>query len=201
MTEDTPALTALVLAGGTSRRMGQDKSAVDLGGRSLLGRALELAGSVADEVLLLGGTNELSVELPVHVKLVPDWAAPAGPVGALGAGLNAAKHDWCLLLPCDMPFVTPSVVAALRARAVTTDHDVVALASARGPEPFCALYRTRQVDELSAAVADGVESLTAWLDRVRVDTLDVGSVDPTLRVLTNVNTPADLAEALAGVTS
>lgn len=203
MTEPTPPLTAretarltaLVLAGGASRRMGRNKSALPVGGTSMLDRTLVLATSVSDELILLAGNAEVAT--PDGVRRVDDWPAPDGPLGALGAGLEAASHPWCLLLPCDMPFVTPEVIATLQQRAATagTDVDAVVLVGERGPEPFCALYRTSALDALADAVDAGVDSLRGWLDRITVTALDASAVDPTLAVLTNVNTPADLAAA------
>jgi molybdopterin-guanine dinucleotide biosynthesis protein A len=221
-----PALSALVLAGGAARRMGGSKAGERVGGRTLLERSLALAADVADETLLLGGLRALDFDAPsqdlrgrglhgprVHaVRHVPDWPAPEdspdsapeergpqGPLAALGAGLQAARHDWCLLLACDMPFVTPRAIEALRAaaaapgaRAGAAPFDAVLFAAPGGFQPFPGLFHRRALPRVRACLQAGERSLQSLIAALDVRLLDGA---PDARVLHNVNTPSDLRAA------
>ena len=195
-------LTALVFAGGAARRMGGEKCGQPFEGRSLLARSLDLARAVAAERLLLPGARDLAAELggalPADMRRVADWPDAPGPLGALGAGLEAAGHDWCLALPCDMPRLTPAVVAELARHAPATPAAVVVRGPA-GREPFGALYHRALLPALRSCVDGGERSLQGWLDAcaadgrlVEVPARAFAAVDPELSFLHNVNTPADL---------
>jgi molybdopterin-guanine dinucleotide biosynthesis protein A len=193
---DTPALTALVLAGGEARRLGGAKRHLQVGGRSLLARSLDAAGEVAEEVLLLPGARPLP--LPQTARCIPDRPGAPGPLGALAAGLDAARHDWCLLLPCDMPFIDPAVVRRLLAIAARGDADAVVVCSEHGREPFHALYHRGALPTVLCRLDDGERSLKGLLDELTVHEVTRDAFvanDPGARFLCNVNTPEDLARA------
>ncbi len=169
-------------------------------------RAVDLARAVSDDVLLLAGGRALPADADTTgLRALDDWDAVPGPLGGLGAGLEAARHDWCLLLACDMPFVDRHAVERLLQTAATLEPaeaagaapapDVVAWAAPDGWQPFCALYRREGRTRLRAHAEAGVRSLRGYLDRC---TVAVPEGEPTGRdVLFNVNTPADLLRARA----
>jgi molybdopterin-guanine dinucleotide biosynthesis protein A len=187
-----------VLAGGEARRLGGAKRHLEVGGRSLLARSLDAAVEVADEVLLLPGTRPLPAPPPHTVRCIADRPDSAGPLGALAAGLAAARHEWCLLLPCDMPFVDPAVVRRLLAVASADAVDAVVVRSEHGREPFHALYHRRALPVVLSRLAEGERSLKSLLDELSVHEVprdDFVASDPGARFLCNVNTPADLVRA------
>jgi molybdenum cofactor guanylyltransferase len=211
----SPVLTALVLAGGAARRMGGSKAGLHVAGRSLLQASLDLAAELADETLLLGGTRRWPAPARGAPRRVPDWPSraraadaapdPPGPLAALGAGLEAARHDWCLLLACDMPFVTPEAIEALRAAAASRPAagarrsaapQAVLYRGTRGAEPFPGLYHRSALPQARALHAAGERSLQALIAALDTRFLDGGADGaPEARMLLNVNTPSDLRAA------
>lgn len=190
MSPAQPRLSVLVLAGGRATRMGGEKATVPVGGVPLVERVLELAHAVSDDVVLLPGDRELN---PPDVTLVADAPEPAGPLGALVSGLAAVRHDWCLLLPCDLPFADAAVVEGLRQRAAATRADAVVLQDASGLQPFHGLYRTNPTrSALTSWVAGGGRSLRGLLERLDVDAVPAAEDEPSLL---DVDTPADLQRA------
>jgi molybdopterin-guanine dinucleotide biosynthesis protein A len=183
------------LAGGAARRLGGAKRHLQVGGRSLLSRSLDAAAEVADEVLLMPGTRPLPASVASGVRCLADQSGEQGPLGALVAGLGAARHDWCLLLPCDMPFVDPAVVRCLADVASRDEVDAVLVASDHGREPFGALYHRRALPVATRYLAEGGRSLQGLLDLLAVH--ELASAAFASRYLFNVNTPDDLAEARA----
>jgi molybdopterin-guanine dinucleotide biosynthesis protein A len=202
-----PSISALVLAGGAARRLGGSKCELDVGGRALLARSLGAALAASDDVLLLPGSRQLSFGSDVfpgagpdaRLRCVPDLPDGEGPLAALGAGLEAARHGWCLALACDLPFVSAALIERLRAEALP-GWDAVAVATDEGLQPFPALYGTHLAPTIRARLRAGRRSLRGLLDAIAVRTLqaaDLAALDPGLRSFVNVNTPADLAQARA----
>jgi molybdopterin-guanine dinucleotide biosynthesis protein A len=194
------AVTALVLAGGAATRMGGSKAERRIGDRSLLERSLGVADAVADEVLLLPGVRPLP-DAARGRRLVADWSPQQklGPLAALGAGLEAARNRWCLLLPCDMPWLSAGVALRLIGRAERTDRDIVAVREASGWQPFLALYRSALASHVRAELASGRRSLVGLIERsaaLAIAPDELADLDPELRCLRNVNTPAELAAAV-----
>jgi molybdopterin-guanine dinucleotide biosynthesis protein A len=192
-------VTALVLAGGAASRMGGSKADRRLAGRTLLERSLALADAVADEVLLLPGARAVPAEAAGR-RVVADWAQGhgLGPLAALGAGLEAARHPWCLLLPCDMPWLRADVARRLVARAGGTRQDVVAVRTDAGWEPFFALYRSALAERVRDELGAGRRSLAGLLERsatLAVAPEELADLDPELRSLRSLNTIEELAAA------
>jgi molybdenum cofactor guanylyltransferase len=196
-----PALTALVLAGGAARRMGGAKADQPFGARTLLDCSLALATSVADETLLLAGEREVSLAGHERVRRIDDLPEGSGPLRGLAAGMSAASHEWCLLLACDMPLLTPHAVHLLLEHALRTTpaEDGVMFVSARGWEPFPALLRRRALATVLRrllAADHSLQALASDLVLRRVELSELRGIDPDLRSLSNVNTPLDLRSAL-----
>lgn len=100
---------AVVLAGGTGRRLGgRDKPALELAGRRLLDRVLDAVGDAGQRIVV-------GPEMPVPpgVTIVRERPAGGGPVAALAAALEVVTVDRTLLLAADLPFLSAEVVAAL----------------------------------------------------------------------------------------
>jgi molybdopterin-guanine dinucleotide biosynthesis protein A len=198
----TDQVSALVLAGGSSRRLGQDKRALRLAGRlTLLEQTVERVASLSDDVLVVGS------ELPPHIDLgaarvVADDLVGYGPLVGLVAGLEAARHPRALVVACDLPFLNRDVLAALRNLA--SDYDLLVPRRADGTlEMLHAVYTVGCVpaarDLLSAGrlrladLADELSARGAAVDYVAESF--IRQYDPWLMTFFNVNTPADLAEA------
>lgn len=190
MNRAKPRLSVLVLAGGRATRMGGEKASLPVGGVPLVERVLELARAVSDDVVLLPGDRDLDA---AGVTRVADAPEPDGPLGALVSGLEAVRHDWCLLLPCDLPFADAEVVEGLRQRAAATAADAVVLQDASGLQPFHGLYRTHPTrSALTDWVAGGGRSLRGLLERLNVEAVPAAEDAPSLL---DVDTPADLQRA------
>src|SRR5437899_1580697 len=94
-------ITAFVLAGGKSIRMGRDKAFLQLGDRTLLLRALDLASTVAAEVRIVGDATKLAAFGPV----VEDVYRERGPLAAIHAALLSTTTELNLMLAVDLPFL------------------------------------------------------------------------------------------------
>ncbi|MBM4416419.1 MAG: hypothetical protein FJ035_09345, partial [Chloroflexi bacterium] len=110
-------VAAVVLAGGRGSRLGGDKVAARVGGRTLLARALAAAAAVAGELVVVAAPGQVLTahDTPAPLRVVRDPEAYAGPLPGIVAGLDAVRAPVALLLPCDHPFLRPTLLRALLA--------------------------------------------------------------------------------------
>ena len=131
------------------------------------------------------------------MRVLRDEVAYQGPLGGLVTALAEATDEWMLAVAADMPHLTPEVIRALWD--LRDDADAVVPVTEKGLEPLLALYRVEAC--LPAAremLATGRRRPVAVFGRVKtveVPADALRSVDPDLRSLINVNTPADLLDA------
>jgi molybdopterin-guanine dinucleotide biosynthesis protein A len=130
-------LTAFVLAGGRSSRMGQDKAFLNLGGRTLLELAVELAGTVAENVRIVASQERFLTIARTIEDVYPD----CGPLGGIHAALSCTSTELNLVLAVDLPFVEADFLAYLAAQASQTSALVTVPQAAGGWQPLCAVYR------------------------------------------------------------
>ena len=99
-------LSAAALAGGQSRRMGSDKALLPLvaGGQPMLGVVLERLGAVADDVVVVA--NDQARYAALGARVVPDLRRDVGTLGGIQAAIAWSAHDHCLVVACDMPFLS-----------------------------------------------------------------------------------------------
>jgi molybdenum cofactor guanylyltransferase len=190
--------TAAILAGGRAARFGgRNKSALVIDGRSILERQITELLQVTDDVLVVGA--EMRCSTGSLFRLVPDRTPGCGPLGGLDAALAAARDDVVAIVACDMPFVTSAFLKHLLNLA--READAVVPRTERGYHPLCAAYTRACHPAVARRLADRRLKMTGLLEEVRVRELTAGEIDvfgDPLRLLANVNTPADY-EAFAGL--
>lgn len=183
-------LTALVLAGGESRRFGRDKALLELEGRTLLEHVCTAVGAVADEILVIG-RDHMPVEL-AGVRALPDDSPGFGPMGGLLTGLRAAKHDLIVATACDLPFIS---VSMLRQLAQLPPNFDAAVPLWKGlPQPLSAVYRRNVLPAIQTQIESGDFRVRRLLDRLQVWWLEesqLGASDADQHCFTNINHPAD----------
>jgi molybdopterin-guanine dinucleotide biosynthesis protein A len=151
-------LTAFVLAGGKSSRMGADKASLLLDGRTLLERALELARSVAEDVRIVGAREKFAAFAPV----IEDEYAERGPLGGIHAALSASSSPRSLILAVDLPFLEERFLQYLVAEARAGIATVTVPRAGGGLQPLCAVYGHEFGELAEQALAAG---------RNKIDTL------------------------------
>ena len=197
------AVPGVILAGGLSSRMGQDKSRMRLGGTALIDRAARrLRPQVSALAVNANGPVlfERGEELPVFADLD---AARAGPLGGVLAALDHARRahpdaSHVATVPTDSPFFPADLVARLL-RVVDTRERIAVARSPGGLHPVFALWPVTLAQDLADWLAGGgALRVRSYLDRhqareVHFPLLDTprGEFDPFF----NINTPDDLDEA------
>ena len=197
-------LSAAVLAGGMSRRMGTDKALLALrpGDPPLAAVVVERVAAVATEVFVVAKDRPQYARLGVPV--VPDRYPDGAALGAIATALAASAHDHCLVVACDMPFLSLPLLRWLAAQ--PRDYDVLIPhlpgESRQGPglvyQTLHAIYSRRCLPAIERRLAAGERQVIGFFADVRVRAVDEATVcrlDPDLRSFFNANTPAAAAEA------
>jgi len=191
--------TAIIMAGGDSRRMGRDKAGLQLGDKTLIEHVASALKPVFRNVRVSVRRHRQEIELPQICDLVPD----AGPLAGLCATLAhvaSAETDsasWVFVVATDMPFVQSGLIERL-AQARTGFEAVVPVVG-KHPQPLAAFYSISALKTLQDVLAGaGKHSLRAALERLNVCYVDQSRLqesDPELRSFVDLDTPQELDRA------
>lgn len=207
-----PPFSAIILAGGQSSRMGQDKALVSIGTQTLLQYVCAVAQQCANSVYVVTPWIERYQDLlskttatPVHFvreQFLSETDTQHGPLVGFAQGLThilqaepsqaePSQTEWVLLLACDLPHLQAEILQGWAARLPTVDAATIALLP-RNPngwwEPLCGFYRRRCLPELEQFIAAGGRSFQRWLSQQGVQALPL----PDPQLVWNCNTPEDL---------
>jgi len=182
---------ALVLAGGRGTRLGGAKATAQLAGRPLIGHVLEALAAAGIEPLVLAKADTALPQLDCRVIVEPD--APRHPLCGIVTGLRALESEAAVVCPADMPFLTAGLLRWLASR----EGALVVVAGAGGVQPLVGRYAASllpALEELLAAERPMREVARALATRV-VGEDELRRFGDPARLLRNVNTPAELADA------
>lgn len=214
--------TAIIMAGGNSQRMGQDKASLQLGGQTLLQHVTATMRETFSKVIVSVRQPRPESDLPQ----VRDDPAHTGPLAGLAAGLERAGTPWIFAVACDMPFVTPAVIELLasyrtklsssptcqvgdgcsspdKGRPGGAGFQAVVPMVGGHPQPLAAFYAVSCLGEVHKLLSgSGKHSLRALLDQLQVcyvSEQEMLAADPQLRSFFDLDTPQDLERAKSQV--
>jgi len=187
------SLFGLVLAGGESRRMGQDKALLDHNGQSQLAFVVDLLGTVVDNVFISTRSDQAADEERGRYQQIVDRFENLGPVAGILSALEEHPNvDW-LVVACDLPNIDEQTIRYLVEKRSETQPFTAFTSSHDGlPEPLCAIYQKGCKDILQSFVDDGMNCPRKIL--IRSDTCLLEQ--PNATALDNVNTPDDLQKSI-----
>jgi len=189
-------LTAIVLAGGKSGRMGKDKALIPIEGMPLIGRICNIAKSCSDRVYVVTSWPERYREIiPKDCHLIPEVpiageSQPSGPLVGFVRGLVHVESDWVLLLACDLPKLRADVLQDWVVKLAEVQREAIALLVQQewGWEPLCGFYRRSCLPELTQFIQQGGRSFQQFLASQTVAELPLTDRE----MLFNCNRPEDL---------
>lgn len=185
----TAGCSLLILAGGSSRRMGRDKAALPVGEIPLVEHLARRLLPVVDEIIVAGGAD------PPHmadVRRVADRFSGMGPLAGMHAGFLEARHPLVWVVACDLPDVEPQLGPLMVA--IADDFEAVVPRPGSEPEGVCAIYRRElasRIEEMLLSRKPSVKHLLATSNVRYLRTSELQAVDPELRSFRNLNTPED----------
>jgi len=185
-------MTGLIIAGGKSIRLGQDKRFMKLGGRTCVERVLDAYDRLFDEVLIVADSADAfrSMGVRVVVDVIPGRAA----MGGLYTGLYYAKCQRVFAAAADMPFISPAAIRVVLAAAELGDIVIPEVQGKLHPM-LPALRELVETDELK--IQDLARRPGLIVHRLPEPAFQ--AVEPQFRSFFNINTPEDLAQARAWI--
>ena len=184
-----------VLAGGRSSRMGTDKAFLELDGRTLLDRTLNLLHVLTPKVSIVGPVSKFAAYGPV----IEDRYAGRGPLAGIHAALSTSATELNLVLAVDLPSVTESLLRFIVEQARASDALVTVPRIAGGYQPLCAVYRRAFAPLAQAALEEGKNKIDALFAATTTRVLEESELSRfafSAAMFENLNTPEDLRRAV-----
>lgn len=186
-------LSAIILAGGKSSRMGQDKALLKIQGVPLLQRTATLIqGYVKGTYIITPWTERYLTLIPPNCHLLKEQCPSGdteGPLVGFAQGLPHVTTEWVFLSACDLPNLTTLALEEWLPQLDSVSEDAIACLPRyqKGWEPLCGFYRTSRLSDLEGFIRGGGRSFQRWLQLHDVEELFVSDRS----VLFNCNTPDD----------
>lgn len=181
-------VTGVILAGGSSSRMGRNKALLEIDGERIIARVYRTLAALFHEVVIVTNTPEEYDFLPC--RKVADIHPGAGSIAGLQAGLAASRTEQIFVAACDMPFLSPDLIRLLCSAAAGSDA-TVPLNGEGLREPLHALYRRSTLNAIQAAINNGDKSILHLLDSIAtrlVPQEEFSSIAGALESFRNLNT-------------
>ena len=195
--------SAVILAGGFSRRFGRDKGLVVLDGKPLVLHVIERVSNMVDEIVVVVSSKDQKKKFEVLLEDKADIAidkndAQSPLVGAI-TGFESAEGEYSLLLPCDTPLVSTQIVQFLL-DVCTNKSAVIPRWPSGYIEPLQAAYHTKSaLTAAKTALEQGKMNMRSMIDNLSlvryVSTMVLEQLEPKLLTFFNINTPQDLKRA------
>jgi molybdopterin-guanine dinucleotide biosynthesis protein A len=194
---------AIILAGGKSNRMKENKAFMTLGGKPLLLHMVDKVISLTSEIIVVIGKNDnlnmYTSMLPSEVKVLKDSMEGIGPLAGMLTGMMSMQSKYALVLPCDTPFIKSKVIAHLLEMAKKSNA-VIPRWSNGNIEPLHAVYNVSStLPIIQNALSKGelfVLDVVKQIDRlVYVDIDEIKKLDTKLTTFFNINSREDFKKA------
>ncbi len=187
-------MTGIILAGGSSHRMGTDKSFLDLGGTPVIGHVVKVMTGAFARVLMI--TNDPDKYARFGLPMKADIISGIGTLGGIHAGLTYIEDDAAFFAASDMPFIRPALIDYL----VAAFHDTQAVVPYLNGEyePLLAIYAKSCLSAVEKTIASRKRRAVGFLSNVRVRIIrndEFSTVDPDRISIFNINTPDDYERA------
>lgn len=195
--------TAVILAGGASRRMGFDKQTLSFDGRPLIERTVELFRELFDDIVIV--TDRPQLYRDKKVRVVSDVFPGCGPMAGIHAGLLQAKSLFVYVIGCDMPYPEPNYINLMKRKLESAAANSVAGCMMRRDtgclEPLNAFYNVALTDAMARSLENGERSLQSFCRNrpfIWVKEDEARAISSELRMFYNINDFVDVIDVRGG---
>jgi len=191
-----PSLTAIILAGGKSSRMGSDKnkSMLRLNGKYLIDIVISKLKRVVGDNIIIVGPPERYLS---YKQVVPDLFSQKGPLVGIYSGLKASSSQYNLVVGCDMPFLEVKLLQYMT-KIINSNDIVIPHYNDSYIEPLCAIYSKRCLETIERNLAEHIFSVRAIFPHLKVKFVEdeeIKKYDPKFYSFFNVNFKHDFRKA------
>jgi molybdopterin-guanine dinucleotide biosynthesis protein A len=193
--ESKNKITGIILSGGKSIRMGENKAFIEIEGVPIIHTIYTLFKDLFQEVIIVANQKELFSNF--NSKIYSDLLHNKGVLGGLYTGLFYSTFNYSFCVACDMPFIKISLVQYLIQR--IKDEDVIVPRTKDGLQPLHAFYSKNCLDPIKKIIEQGKYKIIDFYSMVNVKIVeenDFVSLDPFMESFINVNTPEELLSVI-----
>lgn len=190
----SPTISGIILAGGLSRRMGQDKAWLPWNGQMLLAHVVGILKRLVKETLVVARPGQALP--PVSACLVTDRIQGTGPLGGLEAGLTAMRTPYGMVVACDMPWLNSKLLKAMVALA--PGWDLVIPYAFGSYHPLHAIYAKHLETLVARLLSQGEHRLHVLVKLVKARVVEepfIRTYDPLGKCLRSLDYRRDYEEA------
>lgn len=191
------AITPLILAGGKSTRMGQNKAFVLIHGKPMIEVVLKKVSGMF-ECLPILITNTPEVYAYLGVKMIEDIIKNKGPLAGIHAGLSFSRNQFSFIFGCDMPFLNADLIRYMTE--VESKYDVIIPKAGHYAEPLHAVYSKDCLAPIEASLVRNERKIISFFADVKVRYIERKEIErfpEGLMSFQNINTQDDLKRAQA----
>jgi molybdopterin-guanine dinucleotide biosynthesis protein A len=191
-------ILAVVLAGGKSKRFGEDKNQIKLGDKTLLEHVLSKINNKFEEILIVSSHN-LEIKKSENITIIPECFDEFGPLAGVLSSMkwikeNQKKYKWVATFPSDTPFFDISIIEEYKKRININDSSLYFIKSNNKRHNIFGLWSIDLLDVLEDDLKNNnFRKVEDWADKIGVKTIDieVNEFDPFF----NINTKEDFKKA------
>jgi len=191
-------ILAVVLAGGKSKRFGEDKNQVKLGVKTLLEHVLSKIKNKFEEILIVSNHN-LEIKKSENIIIIPDCFNDFGPLAGVLSSMkwvkeNQKNYKWVATFPSDTPFFDISIIEEYKKRIIINDSSLYFIKSNNKRHNIFGLWSIDLLDVLEDdLVNNDFRKVEDWADKIGVKTIDIDVNE--FDLFFNINTKEDLEKA------
>ncbi len=191
----TPKITGIVLAGGRSSRMGEDKSLMRLNGKTLIEYSIDALRPICEKVII--SSNNPNYDF-TGCEVWPDELPDQAPIIGIYSCLKRSETELNIILSCDIPLMSASMIGFLLAK--SADYDITVPVHDNGQiEPLCGVYKKSSLAILKEFIESGNFRLNDCIRSASYQFIPVDAQIPcnTPNLFLNINTPSDFGYLLS----
>lgn len=198
MCRDNKALTGIILAGGKSRRMKQNKSFLPIDGKPMIEVLIgKLSNIFAELIIVTNSITSYQYLRKGKITLVKDLIPNQGPLGGIYTGLVTSNNLYNFVIACDMPLPNIKLIKYMQKN--SQGYDVVMPSFDKGLEPLFAIYSKTCLPSITESLSRKNPKIISFLSGVSVRYIqpaEIAKLDRGYLSFYNVNTPGDYSRVL-----
>lgn len=183
-------VTGIILAGGKSSRMGEDKAFLPFPEKSLIEILIDKLSFIFKDLIII--TNKLHLYEKYGIKTYCDILKERGPLGGIYTGLVSSEDMHNFIVACDMPFLNRDLIQYMLGE--ISDYDVVIPERNDRLHPLCAVYSKNCIKPIEKGLSKNNLKITDFLKYVKtriINEKEIAQFDLDNSSFVNINTPKD----------
>jgi molybdenum cofactor guanylyltransferase len=184
----------IILAGGKSSRMGEDKALLEYEGKYFIEKIAEELSFFEEKIIARGNNSSLTEITDSKWQVIPDIYLDHGPMGGMHAALKTCESDAMFVVTCDMPLITGHLVRQI-CEAFDQQYDALIVVTSDGKyHPLCGIYRKELYESMEEYLKQDNNRMMAVLKKCRLKYLQLDEVCS--KQLMNVNTKEEYGKII-----